>query len=784
MPSFHPPQHSSASTSQASPPPGQQQQQTTDGADRARAYKSRNKRPCDFCRYKKAACHLESAPPCELCIRYNKECTFVESPAKRRRPNEPAPEKESNGNVSMYKRSRTDSHDHTPTFTNGGILDMQHELMPWENGINPFAVNGMPTLNGELHNPEFPFDPALYQEPVPFETFEPLSATTMHTNDHKFLNGHRHSSSLEHSTSPQSSSASLPINLSLPFDSTSGEPSLDRQHSSNAQIVGLGGELDPYLLSRYRYDEYNEASFQSVRMRKMNSGPAENQQTIPAFFVIQHNGLTSKAQPQDKSESNEKWRRELEELVPEETGKRLIRLFYKYVQPYFPILSREGGERDADGFREPREMPPCVLAAIYGHALPFCAWDDKLCVEVYTPPSADTLFKLSWLSCQPLLHTPTIAVLQTLLMLVQRRPTNRHVSDTPFKWVMMSTAVSIAQALGLNRDPTDWPIPSWEIKQRKRLAWATFVQDKWLALNFGRSSHIQADDWDVPSLTEADFPEADRCYDEDHIADFTCQHFIKLTELTMIVDDILRELFSIKATRQLHTSLEATLEVAKPLRIRLTEWYQTLPAGLLPSQPANGAPSSIGSPGSDRRRSVQLELDGNGSLQLAYITAKIELFRAMLRPRVTDANAAAITALRTGALAVAKEISTFLDDLHARELEGFWTSCKYTPLCTYYQVSLLTYHLSLDARTNFTIASSFMLLLFVTSPTTADAKECLTLLNSWRSLLRIKSRSCDLLNLALLRLDGVFVAGMDKLIELSPAAEQAWREREQPRDSK
>lgn len=69
-----------------------------------------------------------------------------------------------------------------------------------------------------------------------------------------------------------------------------------------------------------------------------------------------------------------------------------------------------------------------------------------------------------------------------------------------------------------------------------------------------------------------------------------------------------------------------------------------------------------------------------------------------------------------------------------------------------------------------------MLLLYVTSPNVADAKECLALLNAWRSLLRINSRSSDLLNLALLRLDAVFVAGIDRLIELSPAAAQAWDE--------
>lgn len=74
-----------------------------------------------------------------------------------------------------------------------------------------------------------------------------------------------------------------------------------------------------------------------------------------------------------------------------------------------------------------------------------------------------------------------------------------------------------------------------------------------------------------------------------------------------------------------------------------------------------------------------------------------------------------------------------------------------------------------------------MLVLFVTAPTSADAKECLTLLNAWRSLLRIKSRSCDMLNLALLRLDGVFVAGMDKLIDLSPSAQAAWDDSRQPK---
>ncbi|KAH9826589.1 Fungal specific transcription factor domain [Teratosphaeria destructans] len=736
-------------------------QTQSDSTDRARAYKSRNKRPCDFCRYKKAACHLDHAPPCELCIRYNKECTFVESPAKRRRPNEQSGNHAlkdvskssslSNGVFEMHMSQPPD----TP-FMNGGVnaADLHNDFMAWENGMpTPFPLPSM-----EIGPADFgPFDPALYHEPtMTFEPLEPFSASTTETEtgNCRSTNGHGHQSSIE--TSPSTHSATLPANLHLPFDTTSGEPSLDNQASSNAQIVGNTGEQDPYLLSRYRYDAYNEASFSSIRMRKMNS-PEAGSNDIPVFFTIAHNALASKAQPVERSETVDRFRDELESMVSDEVGRRLIRLFYRYVQPYFPLSTREGRqERDEDGIRDLSSIPTCILAAMYGHAIPFYAWDEKLCVEVYTPPDADALFKIAWQAVQVTFHTPNLATLQTLLLLVQRRPTNKHVSDTPMKWTMMTTAVSIAQALGLNRDPTEWPLPAWEIKVRKRLAWATWVQDKWLSLNFGRSSHIQADDWDVPPLTEDDFSDWDR---EDPEG-FGGLHFIKLCRLTMIVDDMLRNLFSLRATKRLQSSLDATLDVAKPLRIRLTEWHQSLPIGLLPQPLALVAsPDSGIATGRGRSQSLQFggsakhDLNGHGSLHLAYITAKIELFRAMLRPKAVDGSSAAISALRTGALAVGKEILEFVENLTAHELEAFWASYS---------------------RTNFTIASSFMILLFVTAPSATDARECLQLLTSWRSLLRIKSRSCDLLNLALLRLDGIFVAGMEKLIELSPAAQQAW----------
>lgn len=115
---------------------------------------------------------------------------------------------------------------------------------------------------------------------------------------------------------------------------------------------------------------------------------------------------------------------------------------------------------------------------------------------------------------------------------------------------------------------------------------------------------------------------------------------------------------SIKATRLLCNSLEATLEVVKPLRLKLAQWYKNHDKERLST-------SSYRAPH---------DLDGEGSLHLSYITAKIELFRAMLRP-YGEANTPAGAALRQGAISLAKEMFEFLESLNSSHLEAFWPSC-------------------------------------------------------------------------------------------------------------
>ncbi|EFQ35092.1 fungal specific transcription factor domain-containing protein [Colletotrichum graminicola M1.001] len=630
--------------------------------NRTRKSSHRNSHPCDFCRYKRAACLLHHQPPCELCKRLDKDCTFVGEPNKRRRISDP-------------RRLSDSSH----------VVVSHHQS----------------------------------QSPSDIGMRSPFTETNSPGNEANF------GKDVADSTSPNSLHAENHLPDTFPRDVPPSPSSLDATPGYNAQAIGLSGESDPYLLHLYRFDEKNECTFQQLRIRNvgLNDG-------TPTQFMLQNNSLARKAQPEGLAGGESDLRSEVADMIPEGVGKRLINLFWRYVQPYFPILSREQVIQETD--TKPSSLPVCLLAAIYGHALPFCVFDDKLCVDVDTLPSADRLFKLAWMAALSLFHTPSLAVVQTMLLMIQRRPTNKHVADTPFKWVMLADTVALAQCLGLNLDPTDWSIPSWEKRLRRRLAWAVIVQDQWLSLNFGRSSHIQECDWDVSSLRADDFesmPEVD--------GDAPAfNHFLQLASLTEIVSKIQRHMFSVKATRVLSKSLEATFEVARPLRMELAQWLQDRPD--VADQPSTCVPHH--------------GLDGNGSIKLAYITAKISVFKALLRPKNTEAPIEARMALRTGAMAVAREMYDFLVRLEAHHLEAFWHSYS---------------------RVNFAIASNFIVLLFALSPSPADADESLTLLTRWRGLLRIKSRSCDLLNLSLLRLDAMFVAGLGKLIELTPSASEA-----------
>ncbi len=103
------------------------------------------------------------------------------------------------------------------------------------------------------------------------------------------------------------------------------------------------------------------------------------------------------------------------------------------------------------------------------------------------------------------------------------------------------------------------PIGRYLCKNKaQKISLGCVQQEKWIAPEHWPKLTHHVNDWDVSPLTQDDFEFAEGSDDR------ASEHFIQLSALTEIVDDILRSLFSIKATRKLCSSLDVTLEVAKP----------------------------------------------------------------------------------------------------------------------------------------------------------------------------------------------------------------------------
>jgi hypothetical protein len=203
--------------------------------------------------------------------------------------------------------------------------------------------------------------------------------------------------------------------------------------------------------------------------------------------------------------------------------------------------------------------------------------------------------------------------------------------------------------------------------------------DKWASLGAGMPSHIRTDDFDVLPLTDTDLEPPTLDPNSNTVPGFLepeadTNHFRLLSELTMILGDIMDSYYTLRATQQTSKDFTLSLELARPLRSRLKAWNDSLPPGLALRQPER-----VDSRGMAR-------LSGNPSLSLAYIVATMTLFRALLRPLENLTNVeeedhrivGSQLAVRAGAKECAKEVVEFVENLGRGALDAFWHSCKST----------------------------------------------------------------------------------------------------------
>jgi hypothetical protein len=77
--------------------------------------------------------------------------------------------------------------------------------------------------------------------------------------------------------------------------------------------------------------------------------------------------------------------------------------------------------------------------------------------------------------------------------------------DQKDTWHWISVAISVAQKIGLHRNPESMSIPLSKKRLCKRIWWSCFIRDHLIALGMCRPTRIKDEDFDVPMLLESDF---------------------------------------------------------------------------------------------------------------------------------------------------------------------------------------------------------------------------------------------------------------------------------------
>ncbi|KAH7020988.1 fungal-specific transcription factor domain-containing protein [Microdochium trichocladiopsis] len=375
------------------------------------------------------------------------------------------------------------------------------------------------------------------------------------------------------------------------------------------------------------------------------------------------------------------------------------------VHPSFPIIQKsvflEKYERDY------REFAPPILAVVYLLAMNW--WEHSEELSQCERPNVTELERVMRSSLADAMWRPKLSTIQAGLLLSQKPEGDQ--------WAPTAQLVAIAQELGLHLDCTHWKIPPWEKGLRKRLAWALYMQDKWGALVHGRPSHIDTANWIVQPLSPNDFPEDD--YDDGDVEEKQESEqgrtlFVQMVYLTQILAEILDTFYTLRAMQTVTNAgpqgTSFVLSLAKPIQLKLKDWYGALPTSIRMDSSFQTVSST-----STRLTSI-------GSLHLAYFATEITLHRRIIRSLAADSQAidAYVQHIcRSAAKARLISAMDFVNRLTPLHLQAFWFFAS---------------------KTSFALIGTFGSLLWATSPGREEADWYRRRLGEYRWTLSVSSK--------------------------------------------
>ncbi|KIW78272.1 hypothetical protein Z517_08107 [Fonsecaea pedrosoi CBS 271.37] len=664
-----------------------------------RPFRSRRDRPCDACRGRKIACRIETSPPCAFCESRGSTCTFQNGPNNKRR--------------------RVFSHSHS--LPNNHFLpqhQQQEQQQPHEGRLASIPPQSWEDFSVEAFDSTI-FDSLDLAEDgsPPFQSQGQSQSQRSPLPQPSASDGRNASTSPRHfqpqSLRPSSGDARYHDSGTLHRSQIPPDTGHLNRHVMMELMKG-GSSTNPLEISRIRLT--------STRDHNDDQSSSEGGPQIlmvrddPPFLVTGKSCMEGASWP------------DIEALLVGKQRDELLRLYFRFVQPLFPVLQQHDGFNNDIHCDPPQDAASLALfASVYATALPFAIHNDYLSATLTDANGKrEQLYRIAIAALLVEANSPSIEALQACLLLLQKGPTIQHQGLTPtYSW-LASIASTITKSLGLQYDCSVWNIPLAEKQLRTRLWWATFTMDVWVSVDSPGGRSIGLDDYDVPLPKSADGMSDDHDAGMGHSNEFE-----RLVLLTHLLAQIHGTYYTIRAAKQTSSDLFKSLEFARPLRSALSDCRQSLKADL----PLNSGDETPGM---------------SASVHLAACVVSIVLFRALLRPvqcgstsenPIDSSYKSAASAVVTGSVNCAREAVELLETMVS--LIGPWNAFWHS-----------------WSQGNFAIVSTFLvqLLLMTESGGAARAEVC-ELISRWKRAIRVVAGSggwgSSLMGMALGRLDSL-----------------------------
>ncbi|KAJ5997020.1 hypothetical protein N7499_006663 [Penicillium canescens] len=320
----------------------------------------------------------------------------------------------------------------------------------------------------------------------------------------------------------------------------------------------------------------------------------------------------------------------------------LVRLFIDRFNVSFPIFDGESFWESyiAEDLHDP---PAALVCQVYSMSLVY--WQHTPKLACHPKPDVRYAVNMTVAALHEDFSAPGLSTISAALIDLTGRPIFSMTGNA----VSCGRMLSLANCLGLNRDPSNWKLSQAEKDQRIRLWWGVVIHDRWGSFGHGVPPQISKNQYDVP-LPTVDVIVPSHVRSTERVRAAHCH--IYLCRLTETLGELLPLVYGLQ-----HKPARETSKKLRQIRTDLDMWEDSLPTWL------RGPAVHPGE-----------RIYGASSLQLAFLAVKMLVSRVELN-EVNNAetdNPEARRYFQTECRRSAEEIVGFMTSLRTDNFKEFW----------------------------------------------------------------------------------------------------------------